>query len=91
MLDEADAALARLLLPDVPVLLDTSFQILAQGLFNEDPVCPQEADTQSNIQQEQTQQELQQELNANFALTVKLFGGAQGATCEKCCACAVWG
>ena len=40
MLDEADAALARLLLPDVPVLLDTSFEILAQGLFNEDPVCP---------------------------------------------------
>ena len=73
MLDEADAALARLLLPDVPVLLDTSFEILAQGLFNEDPVCPQEADTPSNIQQEQTQQELQQELNANFALTVKLL------------------
>ena len=77
MLDEADTALARLLLPDVPVLLDTSFEILAQDLFNEDPVCPhQDADTQSNIQQEQTQQELhqlQQELNANFALTVKFL------------------
>jgi len=43
----------------------------------EDPVCPhQEADTQSNIQQEQTQQELhqlQQELNTKFARTVKLL------------------
>ena len=70
MLDEADVTLTRLLLPDVPVLLDTSFQILAQGLFNEDPVCPQEADTQSNIQQEQTQQELhqlQQDSNTKFA------------------------
>ena len=66
-----------MLLPDVPVLLDTSFEILAQGLFNEDPVCPyQDEDTQSNIQQEQTQQELHQlhqELNAKFARTVNLL------------------
>ena len=35
LLDEVDAdgALARLLLPDVPVLLDTSFEILAKALL----------------------------------------------------------
>ncbi len=79
MFDEVDtdAALARLLLPDVPVLSATSFEILDQGLFNEAVVCPhQETDTQSKIQQEQMQQELhqlQQELYAKFARTVNLL------------------
>jgi hypothetical protein len=79
MFDEVatDAALARLFLPDVPVLLDTSFEILAQVLFNEDAVCPhQETDTQSNIQHEQTQEvlhQLQQELNVQFECTVNLL------------------
>jgi hypothetical protein len=70
---DAEAALARLLLPETPVLLDTTFE----QLFHEAPVCPhQHADTQSNIQQEQTPQELHQlpqELNVKFARTVKLL------------------
>jgi hypothetical protein len=59
MLDEfdAEAALARLLLPETPVLLDTTLE----QLLHEVDVCPpQPADTQSNIQQEQTPQELHQ-------------------------------
>jgi hypothetical protein len=52
---DADAALVRLLFPEIPVLLDTTFE----QFFHEDPVCPhQNADTQSNIQPEQTPQEL---------------------------------
>lgn len=74
MLDEfdAEAALARLLLPETPVLLDTTLE----QLLHEADVCPhQPADTQSNIQQEQTPQELHQlqELNAKFARTVKFL------------------
>ncbi len=75
MLDEFDAedALARLLLPETPVLLDTTLE----QLLHEADVCPhQPADAQSNIQQEQTPQELHQlpqELNAKFARTVKIL------------------
>jgi len=80
--------------PDVPVLLDTTFEILAQSLFNEDPDrVHQDAVRHSSIEQEQTQQELhqlQQELNAKF-VHQKAFGEAQGASCSKCCACAVSG
>jgi hypothetical protein len=54
MLDEfdAEAALARLVLPETPVLLDTT---LEQLLYEAD-VCPHHpADTQSIMHQEQTQ------------------------------------
>ena len=55
---DADAALARLLLRDVPVLWDTTFESLAQGHFNEDPdILHQDEGKHSHIQQEQTQQE----------------------------------
>ena len=70
---DAEAALARLLLPETPVLLDTTLE----QLLHEADVCPhQPADAQSNIQQEQTPQELHQlpqELNAKFARTVKFL------------------
>ncbi len=77
MLDEfdAEAALARLLLPETPILLDTTFE---QFLYEAD-VCPHQpadAQSQSNIQQEQTPQELHQlpqELNAKFVCTVKFL------------------
>jgi hypothetical protein len=65
------------LLPDVPVLLDTTFESLAQGFFNEDSdILHQDEGKHSHIQQEQAQLELhqlQQDLNTKFARTIKLF------------------
>jgi len=70
-----------------------TFESLAQGFLNEDPdrVHQVAGDRHSNIQPEQTQQELQQlqqELRSICAYC-KALGGAQDATCEKCCACAL--
>jgi len=77
MSDELDPALARLLKEDEdgPDLIGITFESLQESLLNQGH---QDGDKHSDIQQEEsaeqcqpTQQELQKELNKQFATTIK--------------------